>query len=293
MHSRLWSLPRLHDSRAAATMQPMDTLGRLLGDSAPIAEVRAQAVRLLRSAGSPGRRLPPILILGETGTGKGLLAEAIHRDGARGTGPFVDVNCAAIPETLLEAELFGFERGAFTDARQAKPGLFQSANGGTIFLDEAGLLPISLQSKLLKVIEERSVRRLGSTRNEPLDVAIITATSEDLPLAVQEGRFRADLYHRLAVVTLNLPPLRARGRDVLLLAEDFLARICEDYGLPARTLTEDAHAALLAHPWTGNVRELANVLERASLLSDGPRLSAQDLGLVAARRPQMTREGAG
>ena len=202
-------------------MQPMDSLGRLLGDSAPIAEVRAQAARLLRSAVSPGRRLPPILILGETGTGKGLLAEAIHRDGARGNGPFVDVNCAAIPETLLEAELFGFERGAFTDARQAKPGLFQSANGGTIFLDEAGLLPISLQSKLLKVIEERSVRRLGSTRNEPLDVAIIAATSEDLPLAVQEGRFRADLYHRLAVVTLNLPPLRARGRDVLLLAERF------------------------------------------------------------------------
>ena len=274
-------------------MQPMDSLGRLLGDSASIAEVRAQAARLLRSAVSPGRRLPPILILGETGTGKGLLAEAIHRDGARGSGPFVDVNCAAIPETLLEAELFGFERGAFTDARQAKPGLFQSANGGTIFLDEAGLLPISLQSKLLKVIEERSVRRLGSTRNEPLDVAIIAATSEDLPVAVQEGRFRADLYHRLAVVTLNLPPLRARGRDVLLLADDFLARICEDYGLATRTLTEDAQAALLAHPWTGNVRELTNVLERASLLSDGPRLTAQDLGLVAARRPETTREPAG
>ena len=186
----------------------------------------------------------------------------------------MDVNCAAIPETLLEAELFGFERGAFTDARQAKPGLFQSANGGTIFLDEAGLLPISLQSKLLKVIEERSVRRLGSTRNEPLDVAIIAATSEDLAVAVQEGRFRADLYHRLAVVTLNLPPLRARGRDVLLLAEDFLARICEDYGLPARTLTEDAQAALLRSPVDG---QRARADQRA-----GARVAA--LGRAAAHR---------
>jgi DNA-binding NtrC family response regulator len=156
----------------AGTMQAMANLSRLLGDSAPIAEVRAQAARLVRSGASPGRRLPPILILGETGTGKGLLADAIHRDGARASGPFVDVNCAAIPETLLEAELFGFERGAFTDARQAKPGLFQSANGGTIFLDEAGLLPISLQSKLLKVLEEpgqhaqRAARRCHRRRHQ-------------------------------------------------------------------------------------------------------------------------------
>jgi DNA-binding NtrC family response regulator/tetratricopeptide (TPR) repeat protein len=258
------------------------SLSRLQGESAPIAAVRDQAARMLRHAAGPGRRLPPILILGETGTGKGLLADAIHRDGARAAGPFVDVNCAAIPETLLEAELFGFERGAFTDAHQAKAGLFQAANGGTIFLDEAGLLPIVLQSKLLKVIEERSVRRLGSTRSEPLDVAIIAATSEDLVAAVQEGRFRADLYHRLAVVTLALPPLRARGRDVLVLAEDLLARICEDYGLATRVLTEDAQAALLAYGWPGNVRELANVLERASLLSDDHRLSARDLGLAPA-----------
>jgi two-component system response regulator AtoC len=277
----------------AGTMLAMASLSRLLGDSAPIAEVRAQVARLVRSAAAGNRRLPPVLILGETGTGKGLLADAIHRDGARAAGPFVDVNCAAIPETLLESELFGFERGAFTDARQAKPGLFQSANGGTIFLDETGLLPVSLQSKLLKVIEERSVRRLGSTRNEPLDVAIVAATSEDLSLAVQEGRFRADLYHRLAVVTLNLPPLRARGHDVLLLAEDFLARVCEDYGLATRTLTDDAKAALLAHSWPGNVRELANVLERASLLSDGTRLSARDLGLTPAPSPETAREPVG
>src|SRR5882672_10940008 len=201
----------------------MDPLAEIVGESPAIEAVRDQIRRLLIRRES-GRRLPSILINGETGTGKSLVARTIHRAGPRADGPFVDVNCAAIPETLLEAELFGFERGAFTDARQAKPGLFQTANGGTIFLDETGLLPMSLQSKLLKVLEERSVRRLGSTRNEPLDVAIVAATSEDLGLAVQEGRFRADLYHRLAVVTINLPPLRARGRDVFVLADDFLAR---------------------------------------------------------------------
>ncbi|MGH7391668.1 MAG: sigma-54 interaction domain-containing protein, partial [Candidatus Rokuibacteriota bacterium] len=257
----------------------MPLFGELLGESAPVAEVRDRATRLLKSTAGTGRRLPPILILGETGTGKGLLAGAIHRASGRASGPFVDVNCAAIPDTLLEAELFGFERGAFTDARQAKAGLFQAANGGTIFLDEVGLLPLALQSKLLKVIEERSVRRLGSTRSEPLDVGVTAATSEDLAAAVQEGRFRADLYHRLAVVPLELPPLRSRGRDVLLLAEHFLRQTCEDYGLPARRLAEDAQAALLAHDWPGNIRELANVLERAALLGDGPTLAAAHLGL--------------
>ena len=262
----------------------MPSLGVLLGESAAMVAVRAQIGRLLRSS---ARRLPPVLILGETGTGKGLLAASIHRGSARAGGPFVDVNCSAIPETLIEAELFGFERGAFTDARQAKPGLFQAANGGTIFLDEVGLLPLAMQAKLLKVIEERSLRRLGSTRSDPLDVAIVAATSEDLPTAVQGARFRPDLFHRLAVVTVTLPPLRTRGRDVVLLAEHFLARTCEDYGLPTKTLTDDALAALIGHPWPGNVRELANVLERAALLSDGPRLTAADLTLSAVPAPRV------
>src|ERR687891_1094483 len=266
----------------------MAGLELLLGDSAPIAAVREQAARLLKSVAHPGRRPPPILILGETGTGKGLLAAALHAAGARAGGPFVDVNCAAIPETLLEAELFGFERGAFTDARQAKAGLFQAAGGGTIFLDEVAPLRAARQSKLLKVMGERAGRRLGSTGNEPLDVAIIAATSEDLAVTVQEGRFRADLYHRLAVVAFVLPPLRARDSDELLLAEDFLRRVCEDYALPARVLTEDARAALLAHPWPGNVRELANVLERAALLSDEPTLTAERLGLPAAAGARTT-----
>jgi transcriptional regulator with PAS, ATPase and Fis domain/tetratricopeptide (TPR) repeat protein len=262
------------------TMTP-GMLRQLQGESAAIAGVRKQVERLLRQAGGAARRLPPVLILGETGTGKGLLASAIHRASGRASGPFVDVNCAAIPETLLEAELFGFERGAFTDARQAKAGLFQTASGGTLFLDEIGLMPLALQSKLLKALEERSVRRLGGTRPEPVDVAIIAATSEDLSAAVQDGRFRQDLFHRLAVVTLVLPPLRRRGGDIVLLAEHFLARVCEDYGLPARVLADDARAALLAHEWPGNVRELSNVLERAVLLTDDTALTARHLGLSA------------
>src|SRR4249920_3495445 len=178
----------------------MTALASLLGESPGIAAVREQVFRLLRHQGESARRLPPILILGETGTGKGLLAELVHRAGPRSSGPFVDVNCAAIPETLLEAEMFGFERGAFTDARQAKRGLFQTAHRGTLFLDEIGLLPVGLQAKLLTVLEERTVRRLGATQSEPVDVWIIAATNLDLQTTTRAGRFREDLYHRLAVL---------------------------------------------------------------------------------------------
>jgi transcriptional regulator with AAA-type ATPase domain len=191
----------------------------------------------------------------------------------------VEVNCAAIPETLLEAELFGFERGAFTDARQPKPGLFQTAHGGILFLDEVGLLPERVQAKFLKVLEDGAVRRLGSTQSEPADVAIAAATSEDLLEAVRGRRFREDLYHRLAVVTVRLPSLAERGPDILLLAQHFLGRACADYGLVPKTLTPDARAALLAYPWPGNIRELANVMERAALLTDTPLVTAEALGL--------------
>ena len=168
-------------------MRPMVTaLSGLLGESPAITVVREQVARLLRVPATGGRRPPSVLIVGETGTGKGLLAASLHRASGRAAGPFVDVNCAAIPASLLEAELFGFERGAFTDARQGKPGLFQAANRGTLFLDEVGLLPEGLQAKILKAIEEREVRRLGSTRSEPVDLWILTATSEDLPAAIRE-----------------------------------------------------------------------------------------------------------
>jgi transcriptional regulator with AAA-type ATPase domain len=268
----------------------MAALEQLLGDSPGMAAVREQIGRLLRHKGEGSRRLPPILILGETGTGKGLLAKLVHQTGPRAAGPFVDLNCAAIPETLLEAELFGFERGAFADARQAKPSLFQAAHGGTIFLDEIGLMPEPLQAKLLTVTEEGAVRRLGSTRRETTNVWVVAATSEDLQDAVRARRFREDLYHGLAVLPLRLPPLRERGDDVVRLAEHFPARACADYGLPGRSLAPDARDALRMYPWPGNVRELANTMERVALLSDVRTVTAAALALpdissaAAARR---------
>ena len=262
----------------------------LLGESPELVAIR-ETVRQLVGHGHRAGRLPPILIHGETGTGKGLLAQLIHRTGARRAGPFVDVNCAAIPESLIEAELFGFERGAFTDARQAKPGLFQVAHTGTLFLDEIGLLPEGLQGKLLKAIEERVVRRLGSTRGERVDVCVVTASSEDLAAATKTRRFRPDLYHRLSVVTVWLPPLRERRADILLLAEHFLARACADYGLPAKTLEADARRALLDYPWPGNVRELCNVMERVALLTEAPAVTVKMLALMEGASGG--REGAG
>jgi two-component system, NtrC family, response regulator AtoC len=258
-------------------------LAQLLGESPAIARLKEQVGRLILRQAEGARRHAPILILGETGTGKGLLAGAIHRAGPRAAGPFIDVNCAAIPSSLVEAELFGFERGAFTDARQSKAGLFQAAHRGTLFLDEIGLLPEGSQAKLLKALEEQSVRRLGSTRSEPVDVWLIAATSENLDAAVQTRRFREDLYHRLAVVTLRLPPLRERGDDILHLAEHFLSRACEDYGLARRTLSAEARAALQVYAWPGNVRELANVIERVALLSDGITVTAATLALPSPR----------
>jgi transcriptional regulator with AAA-type ATPase domain/tetratricopeptide (TPR) repeat protein len=258
----------------------MKHLADLLGESPGIQGIREKIARLLTRRHDV-RRLPPVLIEGETGTGKGLLARLIHRAGPRPDGPFVDVNCAAIPETLLEAEMFGFERGAFTDARRAKPGLLQTANRGTIFLDEVGLLSEALQAKLLKVLEERTVRRLGSTRDESIDVWILTATNENLKSAIQGRRFREDLYHRLAVLTLSLPPLRERDSDILMLAEHYLGRACADYGVSAKTIAADAQAALRAYSWPGNVRELANLMERVALLSSDPIVNAEALGLTS------------
>ena len=246
--------------------------------------LRAQVARLL-SRQIAGGRLPPILIEGETGTGKGLMAQALHRCSMRSAEPFIDVDCAAIPEALLEAELFGYERGAFTDARQNKPGLFQLADRGMIFLDEIGLLPQSLQAKLLKVVEDRRVRRLGGTQSQIVDTWIITATNEDLAAATRARRFREDLYHRLAALTLRMPPLRERGADILLLAERFLGRFSTQYGLPRKMLTADAKAAIMSHPWPGNVRELINLIERVVLLSDERIVTADLLELSPCLQP--------
>jgi transcriptional regulator with AAA-type ATPase domain/tetratricopeptide (TPR) repeat protein len=259
-------------------------LAELAGECSSIVALREKVSEFLRRQAGASRQ-PPILIQGETGTGKGLLAHALHDAGPRSRGPFVDVNCAAIPEPLLEAELFGFERGAFTDARQAKPGLFQTAHGGTMFLDEIGLLPPSLQSKLLSVLEAGAVRRLGATRTQPVNVWIVAATNEDLSVAVRNRRFRPDLYHRLAVMMFTLPPLRERGRDVLLLAERLLAQFCSEYGLPRKSLDESARALLASYEWPGNIRELSNTIERAVLLSDSALVTADLLHITPATRP--------
>ena len=260
----------------------MATLEDLVGNSQAMVALRLRVQRLLERL-SGLRRLPPILIQGETGTGKTFLARLIHRASPRSDGPFVDLNCAAIPETMLESELFGHERFAFTDAKQAKPGLFQTAHGGVLFLDEIGLMPMALQPKLLKALDEGSVRRFGSTRNEVVNVAIVAATNEDLRVAMREKRFREDLYSRLAVLTLDVPPLRAREGDVELLAERFLARACEDYGIPAKTLGDDARAALRRYAWPENVRELRNVMERVALEVDASTVTAEGLALPQAR----------
>ena len=271
----------------------MEKLAELIGRSPEIEALRGQVQRLVQLPA--GHRLPPVLLLGETGVGKGLVARLLHQGGPRAPGPFIDVNCAAIPETLLEAELFGFERGAFTGAAQAKPGLVQAARDGTLFLDEVATLPTDLQAKLLTAIESRQVRRLGSTRSDPVDVWILAATSEDSTAAMQAQRFRPELYHRLATVVLRLPPLRARGRDVLELGRHFLARAAADHGAVTKTLADDACAALLAYSWPGNVRELANVLERVTLLEDGAVITAPMLGLPRAgvggrkRQPEVGR----
>ncbi len=257
----------------------MADLEELVGQSPAIAAVRTDLRRLLGLARDRAR-LPPVLIQGETGTGKGLVARLLHRLGPRAGGPFVDLNCATIPEPLLEGELFGYERGAFTDARRAKIGLFQSSSGGVLFLDEVGLLPANVQAKVLTALEEKNVRRLGGTAKEAFDSWIVSATNTDLELAVRERRFREDLYHRLAVLTVRLPPLRERAGDAVLLAERFLERACREYDVPVKSLTPDARALVARGRWPGNVRELANVMERLTLLVDRSEVRAADLELV-------------
>jgi two-component system response regulator HydG len=235
----------------------------LVGESQAVKSAIERASRIIP------RGTAAVLITGETGTGKELLAQAIHYNGPRAAQPFMEVNCAALPESLLESELFGHEKGAFTDARTSKPGLFEAATGGSVFLDEIGDISLQVQAKLLKVLEEKRTRRLGSVRTIEVDVRVITATHVDLAQAVERGSFRADLFYRLNVLPIHLAPVRARGDDVLLLAEHFLDRASAEYEVPRPSLDAEARRTILAHPWPGNVRELKNAIERAVLLGDG------------------------
>ena len=255
-------------------------LDRILGTSTAVMALRARIEQILQmqarqAAGAP----PPVLITGETGTGKELVARALHFDGPRRGGPFVEINCGALPGQLVESELFGHERGAFTDARERRVGLIQSADGGTLFLDEIGEMPLPAQVKLLKVLEDGRVRPVGASREREVNIRIVAATNAAIEDRARSGEFRADLYYRLRGVTIEVPPLRERGQDVLLLARYFLDDSRRRYGRPGLVLGEPAEQALLAHAWPGNVRELRQVIEQAVLLTVGERIGPADLNM--------------
>jgi DNA-binding NtrC family response regulator len=236
----------------------------LVGESDAIVALR----REIEMLGGIGKEAPPALVIGETGAGKGLVSRLIHRARFGDDAPFIEVNCAALPANLIEAELFGYEKSAFTDAKTAKPGLFEAAENGTIFLDEIGELELSLQPKLLSVVESGRVRRLGGVRDRPISASIIAATNVALEERVNAGSFRADLYHRLAAFTLKVPPLRERGSDAVLLARTFMEESARKYKKALERLSPEAEKRIAANPWPGNVRELRFAMERAVILTD-------------------------
>jgi len=244
---------------------------RIIGESEAIKRAVAETQRVAQTEAT-------VLLLGESGTGKELFARAVHHLSNRRDKPLVAINCAAIPETLIENELFGHERGAFTGAGDRRLGKFELGNGGTVFLDEIGELPLAVQGKLLRAIEEKMVDRIGGKAPIPVDVRIVAATNKDLRAAVDDGQFRGDLFFRLAVFPIEIPPLRERGEDVVLLARHFAAQLGKELRGREATLGEASLAAMRAHGWPGNVRELENAIERACILSDGANLEPRDLG---------------
>ena len=253
----------------------------MIGESPVMRQVKALASKVAQSPGST------VLITGETGTGKDLLAKVVHYGSSRAARPFMNITCSALPETLLESELFGHERGAFTDARQQKKGLFEQADQGTVFLDEIGETVPTLQAKLLRFLEEKAFRRLAGSADIKVDVRVIAATHQELEHQVREGKFREDLYYRLNVLRIAMPPLRERGDDVVLLAEHYTRLFSKDFRKGVRGLTAGAKRALCDYSWPGNVRELRNVVERAVLLAEGAMLEASDFdGLTPLLRPE-------
>ncbi len=278
------SLPS--ESGAPATAAPRPTaaprapaapvsqaLNRMAGHSVAMQQVRSLVDKVARS-------MAPVLVNGESGTGKELVARAIHEVSVRSGQPFIAVNCSAIPEQLLEAEFFGYRKGAFTGAMEDREGFFQAANGGTLFLDEIGDLPLPMQSKLLRAIQERSVRPVGAVAEVPVNVRLLSATHKDLAAEVHAGQFRQDLYYRLNVIQIRVPPLRERLEDLVSISEHVLERIAHDAGVsPPPRLTRDALVHLERYPFPGNVRELENLLHRAVALSGGETIDVYDLGL--------------
>jgi two-component system, NtrC family, response regulator PilR len=251
--------------KGEGTRSGADTLGRLIGESDVMRSVRERVAKVARS-------MAPVLVRGESGTGKELVANALHANSHRSVGPFVAVNCGAIPESLLESEFFGVKKGSFTGATQDRAGFFQAASGGTLFLDEIGDLPLAMQSKLLRAIQERCVRPIGATLEEAVDVRIVSATHRDLSADVQSGRFRQDLFYRLNVIEILIPPLRERMTDLPSLCEALLKKIAAEAGMPVPRVSLKMLNQLSLEPFKGNVRELENLLHRALALSDGGEL---------------------
>jgi transcriptional regulator with GAF, ATPase, and Fis domain len=267
------------ESRVQSLTQEIDAIsgyGRVEGESAAWKAVLKLATQVASAETT-------VLLLGESGTGKEVIARYIHRASPRADKPFVALNCAALPEQLLESELFGFERGAFTGANQAKPGQIELAAGGVLFLDEVAEMSLSAQAKFLRVLQEREFKRLGGTRNITADVRVIAATNRDLRVAIERGTFREDLYYRLQVFEIPLPPLRERPEDILPLSQAFLADLSRGFTRPPAGVSREARERLLAYPWPGNVRELRNILERAAILSEGGLITAEHVTIPPPR----------
>ena len=261
--------------RRVAEQQRAESPSYFFGNA--LAGLKTQIERILAADRRMETQLPPVLIEGETGTGKTSLARRIHREGPRADGPWVEINCSAIPEHLAESELFGHEKGAFTDARSTRIGLFEAAHGGTLFLDELGSLSLSIQAKLLTVLEDHRIRRVGGSKNIAVDVRVIAATNQGLRQLVAQGSFRSDLLHRLDLFRLSIPPLRDRGVDLLPLAASLMEGIAARHRLPVRSISETGRRRLLGYGWPGNVRELAHELERALVFEDGEALNFDSL----------------
>jgi two-component system NtrC family response regulator len=263
------------ENRRLQSMHQPDALSELITRD-------PEMLRICRTIEKVASSNVTVMLLGESGTGKEVLARGLHQSSPRRAAKFVAINCAAIPENLLESELFGFEKGAFTGAVKTTLGKIETANGGTLMLDEIGDLPFPLQAKLLRFLQERTIERIGGRQEIPVDVRIVCATHQDLNTLSKEGRFREDLYYRLAEIVVNIPPLRARVGDPALLAHAFMRRFAQEQNRASMSLSEDAVKAVENHPWPGNIRELENCIKRATIMTDGSQISSEDLGFKSS-----------